>query len=91
MNVTLKLGDMKSTIITDEELIKLADFGKEKDGTYSDRWKFVICPNNIKREHWHIKFFNEVDGSTCYIKRLRDMEDLAHVYHAITDNKLEFI
>ena len=73
-------------MITNKDLNSLAEFGKEKDGSYSDRWQFDI--KKIKKD-WCLFFFYEVDGKTWFIKKLKDFNDLKNVYHAITDTKFQ--
>ena len=76
-------------MITEQELDKLADFGKEKDGTYCDRWQFSIVPRNLKRTMWDFYLFNEVNGELTFIKQLDDMEDLEETYYMLTFPKEE--
>ena len=72
--------------LTEKELNTLADFGKEEDGSYCDRWQFSI----IKYGNGYAFYlFNEVDGSNRFIKKLKDFDDLKNVYKAITDKELE--
>lgn len=77
-------------MITEEELDTLADFGKEKDGTYSDRWQFGIIKGRYKDDkNWHLCFISEVDDSGWFIKALKDFDDLKNVYKAITNEDLK--
>lgn len=73
-------------MITEEQLKTLAAFGKEKDGSYCDRWQFSIINSG---DRWDIYLFDEVDGSNRFLKYLKDFDDLKYVYRAITNNKLE--
>ena len=74
-------------MITEKELDGLAAFGKEEDGSYCDRWQFSIRQDDNRTI---FSLFSEVDGSTWFIKYLKDLDDLKNVYHAITDYELEF-
>ena len=74
-------------MITEKELDSLAAFGKEEDGSYCDRWQFSIRQDDNRTI---FSLFSEVDGSTWFIKYLKDLDDLKNVYHAITDYELEF-
>ena len=74
-------------MITEKELDGLAAFGKEEDGSYCDRWQFSIRQDDNRTI---FSLFSEVDGSTWFIKYLKDLDDLKNVYHAITDKELEF-
>ena len=74
-------------MITEKELDSLAAFGKEEDGSYCDRWQFSIRQDDNRTI---FSLFSEVDGSTWFIKYLKDLDDLKNVYHAITDKELEF-
>ncbi|MFV2015380.1 MAG: hypothetical protein ACC656_08135 [Candidatus Heimdallarchaeota archaeon] len=73
-------------MLTKKDLNRLIGFGKEKDGSYSDRWQFDI--KKVKK-NWCLFFFSEVDGSTWFIKKLKDLNDLQNVYYAITNKQLE--
>lgn len=74
-------------MITEKQLDTLKTFGREEDGEYCDRWKFSI--KKSENDSWGFYFFNEVDGSLFFIKRLKDFDDLKNIYHAITDMELE--
>jgi hypothetical protein len=79
---------MKKTFkynLTEDDLKTLADFGKEEDGSYCDRWRFII---KNKMGVWRLYFFSEVDDCVWFIKDLRDLNDLKNVYKAITDENL---
>ena len=73
-------------MLTIKELNSLEAFGKEKDGSYCDRWQFEIRKVN---NAWCLNFFSEVDGKTWFIKKLKDLADLKNVYRAITNNDLQ--
>lgn len=73
-------------MITIKELNSLEAFGKEKDGSYCDRWQFEI--KKVDKQ-WCLFFFSEVDGKNWFIKKLKDLADLKNVYHAITNNELQ--
>ena len=75
-------------MITEEQLNSLADFGKEDDGCYSDRWQFDIIKDFCGIDNWNLYLFNEVDGSRTFIKRLKDFDDLKNVYKAINDKDI---
>ena len=75
---------MKNNII-EKELDKLKSFGKENDGSYSDRYQFSIIPVGKK---WNLYSFEEVNGDIEYIKTLKDMEDLKETYFYITNKEL---
>lgn len=86
-------------MITEEQLDSLAEFGKERDGEYCDRWQFSIIASwtlfdrkypdsGAVIDGWGFYHFNEVDGSVFFIKTLKDFDDLKNVYHAITDKEL---
>jgi hypothetical protein len=77
-------------MITDSDLEKLADFGKEENGEYCDRNQFSIFPRNKERTHWELRLFCEVDGVTFHVKYLKDIDDLKNVYHAISNSELVF-
>lgn len=76
-------------MITDSELNKLADFGLEPEGFYSDRDRFEIVPVNKKRTIWNLYSSNEVSGRGKLIKKLKDIEDLKNTYFDITFKELE--
>jgi hypothetical protein len=76
-------------MLTEQELKGLLDFGKEEDGDYCDRWQFTIR-RNPNSSVWSFYFFNEVDGELFFIKKLKDLEDLKNVYHAITNKVLAY-
>lgn len=73
-------------MLTTKELDSLIDFGKEKDGSYCDRWQFDI--KKVDKQ-WCLFFFSEVDGKTWFIKKLKDLTDLKNVYQAITNDELQ--
>ena len=66
-------------MIHEEELLKLKTFGREKDGSFSDRWKFSIISTDKTNDVWTLFLFSEVDGSLTYLKRLDDMDDLKNI------------
>ncbi|MFW6219813.1 MAG: hypothetical protein ACOC33_03155 [bacterium] len=76
-------------MITVEELSQLKTFGRESDGSFSDRWQFSIIPKNKKHTKWGLYFLSEVDGEIEFIKELDDMDDLRDIYYVITYKKLE--
>lgn len=84
--INKKLKELRY-LVTEENLSKLATFGKEEDGSYCDRWMFSIRKIG---DRWSFNFFSEVDGSEYHIKYLRDMKDLKTVYKAISNNELLF-
>ena len=73
-------------MLTTKDLKSLTEFGKEKDGSYSDRFQFDIKQVD---KTWCLFFFSEVDGKTWFIKKLKDLADLKNVYHAITNQVLQ--
>ena len=77
-----------SNIITTEKLSKLEAFGREKDGSYSDRSEIIITPNYYLKGKWNFNLLDEVDGDITYIKTLDDMEDLYDTYFSITYKEL---
>ncbi|MFW6246780.1 MAG: hypothetical protein ACOC22_01195 [bacterium] len=76
--------------INEETLSELKSFGQEEDGSFSDRMEFKITPryNAMERVEWYLEHFDEVDGSTYPIKRLRSLNDLKRVYEVLTDKEL---
>ena len=76
-------------MITEEELNKLADFGKEADGSYSDRWQFKIVPVNHKRTIWDLYLCGELSDEMFLVKRLKDMNDLDEFYYILSNPKQE--
>jgi hypothetical protein len=81
-----------SVTITEEKLSKLKAFGREDDGSFSDRAEFSIVPF-INSEgiavDWYLTTFDEVDGSRHIIKRLRSLNELKRIYEILTDKELE--
>ena len=78
--------------ITEETLSKLKAFGREDDGSFSDRAEFSIVPaKNFKGEviYWYLTTFDELDGSRHIIKRLCSLNDLKRTYEVITDKELK--
>lgn len=81
-----------SVTITEKTLSKLEAFGREDDGSFSDRAEFSIVPaKNYAGEviYWYLTTFDEVDGSRHIIKRLRSLNDLKRTYEVLTDNELK--
>jgi len=76
-------------MITEENLNKLADFGKEQDGSYSDRWQFKIVPVNHRRTIWDLYLCGENGNEMTLVKRLYSMEDLEEFYYILSDPKQE--
>ena len=76
-------------MITEQELDKLADFGKVKDGSYCDGWQFSIVPKNHKRTMWDFYLFNELNGDLTFIKQLEDITDLEEIYYMLSEPKQE--
>lgn len=76
-------------MITEEQLNSLQTFGRETDGSYSDRWQFAIIKGGHGyKDEWVLYFESEIDGDIWFIKVLKDFEDLKNVYKAITDKEL---
>lgn len=78
-------------MLTEKDLDKLQMFGKETDGSYCDRLSFIIKRTIHKWNgsgRWDFCHFSEVDGSSYYIKTLKDMDDLKNVYKAISNKEL---
>ena len=81
-----------SVTITEETLSKLEAFGKEDDGSFSDRADFTIVPTKNRSGEvidWYLTTFNEVDGSRHIIKRLRSLNDLKRIYEVLTNKELK--
>ena len=81
-----------NTPINEETLSKLKAFGREYDGSFSDRADFSIVPTKNRSGEvidWYLTTFNEVDGSRHIIKRLRSLNDLKRIYEVITDKELK--
>ena len=78
-------------MITEKDLDKLQNVGKEVDGSYCDRRQYSIVQSNRFKGKWDLCHFCEVDGALYYIKTLKDMKDVKKVYEAITDKELELI
>lgn len=75
-------------MITEKDLLELKTFGKEKDGSFSDRWQFAII-QSCDKKYWEFYYESEVDGDLTYITKLDDMDDLRDTYFQITNKKLE--
>lgn len=79
-------------IITETELNKLESFGREPDGSYSDRWEFILKPNYDKNNNivdWGFYFLDEVGDSTdILIKRVATMSQLKEIYEATSNEEL---
>lgn len=82
----IKLEDDKP--ITVDRLDKLECVGREQDGSYSDRWSISIIPDAIKNR-WVFATFNEVDGSTTFIRYVKTMGELRTIYSTTTNENLE--
>jgi hypothetical protein len=84
----LELNESENIPITEEELNKLSCVGREPDGTYSDRWDYVIKP--IKNtDDWAFCFLDETgERSDILIKRVKTMTELRKIYEAVSDEPL---
>jgi len=76
-------------MLTEEELLNLKSFGKEDDGSFSDRWEIVLRPKNKKRTMWKMYAFDEVDGSEEFLIDVNSMDELNDYYFNITNKNLE--